>query len=1146
MFSFKNDKDYADLSLELSDQTDWRVETLKSFNHHFDITALAVDSVSGLFAVGTARGNIYIYGSPGVECRLSITDPPGTKVRLLQFAISASKLLCVDDHDRLHIWDLAAAGKPKLQKIVNFPRPVNCITVSPSHTHAFVALSTGEIKTYDLLCLRTSSYGVQNLWAAHEDRMMASGSPLPSLPGSSIIIDVVVHPRALNLVFVAHAGGVILYDLKEQRSSRTFELVNTPGAPGGGGYHAPDIMTHRRPSVSALAVHPSGHLLCAGHSDGSLAFWALDDEDRPLLVRTLDSADDEDVNMVDAVRLEAARANPHLARMPAREPVFKLAWSGFPNTSDPRGGVTVLTVLGGLLHGVATGVTALLLPALAPPAPPQASPRTSSQAIAQSFIHPQTRSAMRECLLPRDVYTYPTLGVPQDFLLVPHSNPHFAGAYDPQAILLLSESGMDMFGETRSLEAFEFPPPSFGEFLKHSTSEHSVQAVDIESEDPHAALGQELAETLQSLSLARDPRLLGLPFTLSGVLGSTLVRVAKDAYQILASDEGRGSGHTMLRMEGGMAWAEDAGGEMKMMRYQPHRLLITYHPDYRVCFQDFSPQLLVGQGPGTPLQHPFPLLLPALTIELTPLLIDPLLGLVQSSNSTSATSRIRGDQPEPEEDPTIAFVRFAPESHECVVVLSNGAVVLFKLGAGDDAGYIPDAKDLFDEELIHLQHVRVRSGLRFRPFIGIKPRMGQVSACAISNIGFLAVAYTSGVLLILDLRGPKIILRRVHSDKSVLHRHGERDPFALLTWTVCSTSTDPAPRIRLIATVASGATTLYTIARSEDGAWNAVASTHTVEAAQRPVPGGSAVLDAKTGARIHASRDGLAAALRIAQHDVAEGETAEGHKRTVWVSAGAKGARCIANLTGERIAKTDWSSKAGAVLQTKVIEKNGSSVLVAFTDHQEALVYSLPFLELLQTLQLPPSFAPPFTPDDSGDAVSHALHPSGLARSTHLYTLFGTRRTSAYATPVIDLMHGRGTVPPHPQPVSLIPTSVISSWLGYLAGQGAMTGEQIDALLAGPDRPVPPPVAIQRPHRPPPTERANMSESPSGANATAAPMSSGVGDMYNRLGDALAERGQMLGDLQESFDSLEQGSKRMLSQAKTLAAQQSAKRWFNF
>jgi len=45
---------------------------------------------------------------------------------------------------------------------------------------------------------------------------------------------------------------------------------------------------------------------------------------------------------------------------------------------------------------------------------------------------------------------------------------------------------------------------------------------------------------------------------------------------------------------------------------------------------------------------------------------------------------------------------------------------------------------------------------------------------------------------------------------------------------------------------------------------------------------------------------------------------------------------------------------------------------------------------------------------------------------------------------------------------------------------------------------------------------------------------------------AMNERGQVLGELEETFSSLEQGSRSMLTQAKRLAAEQTAKSWFGF
>lgn len=49
---------------------------------------------------------------------------------------------------------------------------------------AFVALSTGVVKTFDLLCLRNSPYVVPNVWTRYEEKMLASGLPAAPSPGS--------------------------------------------------------------------------------------------------------------------------------------------------------------------------------------------------------------------------------------------------------------------------------------------------------------------------------------------------------------------------------------------------------------------------------------------------------------------------------------------------------------------------------------------------------------------------------------------------------------------------------------------------------------------------------------------------------------------------------------------------------------------------------------------------------------------------------------------------------------------------------------------------------------------------------------------------------------------------------------------------
>ncbi len=61
-----------------------------------------------------------------------------------------------------------------------------------------------------------------------------------------------------------------------------------------------------------------------GHEDGCISFWHIRDDDKPIMVRTLDSLD-----------IEKPVSDPALLELhrPPREPIFKLTWSAFPEKS---------------------------------------------------------------------------------------------------------------------------------------------------------------------------------------------------------------------------------------------------------------------------------------------------------------------------------------------------------------------------------------------------------------------------------------------------------------------------------------------------------------------------------------------------------------------------------------------------------------------------------------------------------------------------------------------------------------------------------------------------------------------------------------------------------------------------------------------
>jgi len=330
---------------------------------------------------------------------------------------------------------------------------------------------------------------------------------------------------------------------------------------------------------------------------------------------------------------------------------------------------------------------------------------------------------------------------------------------------------------------------------------------------------------------------------------------------------------------------------------------------------------------------------------------------------------------------------------------------------------------------------------------------------------------------------------------------------------------DPQERIRLIVGHTSGVAEILTVVREMNSAlWRVDAEIKTVETVSHPLAGGTFVLDAKKGLPIRASKEQLSQSLHPTPPDT----------HCILVTAGAKGARCFSDLTGSRISKTEWGNKTGTVCSVQIVEKMGSRALVAFTDHHEALAFSLPNLEHLSSFDLPATDTSTLTCDDTGDWLVYTVDKtSRIIQQTTYGTLFDFRR--AYTLPTIDFSITKPAVPPQPQPVSLGPTSLLSSWFRF--GQ-SMTGEQLDTLLGGPDRPIP--------------EKAQGSTADiqAGASSVAQAAAEVQSNLYARLQSAMGERGQMLSDLEERFNSLEAGSRSMVAEAKRRAAEQSAKSWF--
>ncbi|GAA5828420.1 hypothetical protein JCM11251_006237 [Rhodosporidiobolus azoricus] len=673
MFSSRSRKaqeqvDGLDFTQTLGDRAGWGLGQISSLGIGAELTAFTYDPVQSLLAVGTATGGLFVFGKPGVELRWDVGLP--NKIRHLAFKAGSGFLCAVDAKDTLYIYDLQRldphSGRPHRDSSLSLRSNVTCIESSASHSFLFIGGKDGTVDAYDIdRGVVSAQARVPNLWLAQEEILRRSGVPdAPSRRHIPVCTDLKTHPLDLNLLLIAYEGGVALYNLATKQTERNWEFVLPPGAPGGGNDVGEQVFMERRSPVTCLAWRPDGLVFAAGHEDGSISFASAEDE-MPIMIRTLERAD---VNKTTEEDLFNAGRNPS-----GREPIFRLAWSGFPQETyldrasaafggavkgptsptiptsptltddkiDLAGG-TVLTVLGGLLPSDPTGVHLLELPAYV--APPAATSKPGSISLAQ-------KEALRASIAPSAHHLYPTASPPEDFLLLPRSSPHYGLAYDPSAILITSgrDPRFPVLASPHSqnnIEAFTFPPTN-----------------------------------------SREPHPLTLPSALSfsgrdTCASAQIVNISGQSYrQLLHQFDLADETAERLPLHGGHAFPQPrpsrARGPAPSLSDQPPRFLVTAHTDLTVRFSDISNHLLWGHrtGEGSPprIEHEFPRPLRHLDVDLKAALADPRAGDL-------AAARLWRERPWELE---LDKVDFAEDNLEVAVNTSTGDVVIFRLAYGE-------------------------------------------------------------------------------------------------------------------------------------------------------------------------------------------------------------------------------------------------------------------------------------------------------------------------------------------------------------------------------------------------------------------------------------------------------------------------------
>jgi len=139
--------------------------------------------------------------------------------------------------------------------------------------------------------------------------------------------------------------------------------------------------------------------------------------------------------------------------------------------------------------------------------------------------------------------------------------------------------------------------------------------------------------------------------------------------------------------------------------------------------------------------------------------------------------------------------------------------------------------------------------------------------------------------------------------------------------------------VRLIAIHASGKTQIFKIHRDPKSSLYSVAQDIAeVEGLPNVLQGGSFVIDSQKGTLWRADRSRFSSSLQI-------GDSVPDH--CFWVMASAKGARCMLDISGERVAKVEWNNKKNKVGHVQVIERNSELIDSVHIDQADAQNQSL-------------------------------------------------------------------------------------------------------------------------------------------------------------------------------------------------------------
>ncbi|KAB8532587.1 hypothetical protein FH972_025532 [Carpinus fangiana] len=459
----------------------------------------------------------------------------------------------------------------------------------------------------------------------------------------------------------------------------------------------------------------------------------------------------------------------------------------------------------------------------------------------------------------------------------------------------------------------------------------------------------------------------------------------------------------------------------------------------------------------------------------------------------------------------ISQIAMSGASGELAAGLRSGEMIIFRWGRNKAAGKEPiQARPKKAFELVDVSDQKEPNlGEGFHPFTMLDQQAGPVTALKVSDVGFIAVGYESGALVVIDMRGPAIIFTGNATDVVKQGKHGgfmkRRDDSAqqshptTLEFSVMTLENENYSSILLHAGTSSGHVLTFKILPDPSGRYSVAHAGITVM--ENPVTHIFPIASA-TGLPAYASQSVVG--------NLRSGVKVDGALLCITRSE----ARIFRPGPSSKGAHKSWDSSVfcDAAGVTKVLDL-GMALVCLFGDGT-ARAFSLPGLREIASTNLSGKLDAKRNRDaaitPSGDLISWT-GPSELA----MLNVWGTGADETHTND--RLLNPSLLIPPRP---------TISNFQ-WVSGTQFITPSDLDILIGGPNRP--PSKRMLAQSRADEAAARDAARNAATGRATGTPMSaaSGTGDQegyWAYMQRQVQERTEKLGLMGDSMDRLEDNS----------------------